>query len=165
MAIINCWPIYEALVFPILVLLDSPYYFFSIIGVSLLFSFYSSFYVLEWKISAIFKVSYQILLHICFLVFLLATDKKILGNTSILYLAVLLLGALHHFVESIVMIVRFIYRSVKKYCKGKLQVKPTNEAKEQAKEEGGEKKVEEVTIGEKANPILKRNITEGDAKR
>ena len=100
------------------------------------------------------------------MVFLLATDKKILGNTSILYLAVLLLGALHHFVESIVMIVRFIYRSVKKYCKGKLQVKPTNEAKEQAKEEGTEKKkVEDTTTGEKANPILKRNITEGDAKR
>ena len=127
MAIINCWPIYEALIFPILVLLDCPYYFFSIIGVSLLFSFYSSFYVLEWKISAIFKASYQIILHICFLVFLLASDKKILGNTSILYLAVLLLGALHHFVESIVLIVRFIYRSVRKYCKGTLQVKPTNE--------------------------------------
>ena len=99
------------------------------------------------------------------MVFLLATDKKILGNTSILYLAVLLLGALHHFVESIVMIVRFIYRSVKEYCKGNLQVKPTNEAKEQTKEEGTEKKVEEVTRGVKTNPILKRNITEGDVKR
>ena len=92
----NWWPIYEMLVFPIVVMVGNPLYFMSIIGVSFLCSFYTSFFVLKWKVSAVMKVVYQIILHGCFFIFIFVTNPKILANTSIIYLSVLLLGAVHH---------------------------------------------------------------------
>jgi hypothetical protein len=73
-----------------------------VIGLSHCVSFFLSFYHHKWKISAILKASYVILLHGCFLVFMLCTRNDVLAYTSIIYLAILLTGAMHHFIETLI---------------------------------------------------------------
>ena len=115
MALQNVWPVFEALTFPILVLISSPYYFMVIIGLMHSFAFFNAFFVVKWRVSAIFKAIYPIILHICFFIFMLSTDQKFLGNTSILYLSVLLVGAVHHFIESLLIFFLFLKRIINQY--------------------------------------------------
>ena len=97
-----------------------------VIGVSNLFAFYNSFYAPKWKVSYIFKAAYPVILHSCFFVFMFVKDNKILANVSIVYLSIILFGAVHHFTESLVVLAIFAYKGLKKLCKSN-SVKPKKE--------------------------------------
>ena len=108
-----------------LVLVDSPYYFMVIIAIDYIFVLVSSFYAEERKISTVIKAIYPIILHVCFFIFMFSRENAVLAIVSIIYLSVLIVGAIHYFIESTYLSVRYIYKALKKLCKCR-QIKPTN---------------------------------------
>ena len=126
MSLLNCWPLYETLIFSIMILISNPLYFMIVIGISNLFAFYNSFYAPKWKVSCIFKAVYPVILHSCFFVFMFVKNNKVLANVSIAYLSILLLGAAHHFAESLVVLAMFFYKRLRKLCKSN-SIKPKKE--------------------------------------
>ena len=123
MSLLNWWPLYETLIFSIMILISNPLYFMIVIAVSNIFAFYNSFYAPKWKVSCIFKAVYPIILHSCFFVFMFVKNNKVLANVSIAYLSILLLGAVHHFAESFVVLAMFVYKRLRKLCKSN-SIKP-----------------------------------------
>ena len=73
-AVRKWWTTYENFVYPFLVLIDNPIYFFVVIGLSQLFYFYNSCSVPKFKIFAIMKACYPIIIHITFIIFYLSND-------------------------------------------------------------------------------------------
>ena len=128
LALRNWWPVYEALMFPILVLLPSPYYFMVIIGLGHLFVFYNAFHVEKYRWLAILKSCYPIVLHGCFVVFMFFKTNRILANTSIVYLFILIVGSMHHLFEEAFYALRGLYHFLKKMCKGN-KIKPIHKEK------------------------------------
>ena len=70
-AVRKWWTTYENFIYPFLVLIDNPIYFFVVIGLSQLFYFYNSCSVPKFKIFAIMKACYPIIIHITFIIFYL----------------------------------------------------------------------------------------------
>ena len=92
-----------------MVLFDNPLYFLIPIGLSQLLYLVNSFTVPRYKLLAILKALYPVIFHGCFFIFLYSEDNFVLSVTCIGCLAVFLLGSLHHFIESIVKIVKSMY--------------------------------------------------------
>ena len=118
----NVWPIYEILAFSILVLAGHPLYFMIMIGLSNIFALYNAFHLVKWKASGIWLAIYPIILHCCFFVFMFVGDNMVLANTSIIYLMVIILGAIHHFIESLVITVIAVHDFIK-MVRRKIKVK------------------------------------------
>lgn len=73
-AIRKWWTSYENLVYPMLVLLENPIFFFLVIGLSQCLYLYNSLTVPFLKGFAILKAIYPMVMHASFAVFLIADD-------------------------------------------------------------------------------------------
>ena len=69
-ALFNWWPIFQALSFPFLVVLENPLPFMVFSSCSHILYLYLSFSSPEWRLSAVVKSIYPILFHSCFVVFM-----------------------------------------------------------------------------------------------
>ena len=147
----NCWPIYELLVVSIMVLVNDPLYFMVVVGAGNLFSLYLALHAPSWRPSWVLKAVYPLVLHACFFVFMLASDPSVLTYTGIIYLATLLLGAVHHFLETLAVLAISIYSGLRKLCKSNV-VKPEAEGKIKAKGKGEGRGKEKEKGKEKREP-------------
>ena len=117
LALHNWWPVYEAFIFPIVVLLPHPLYFMVIIGLGHLLVFYNAFYITKYRCFAFLKASYAIIIHGCFFIFMFCRNNEILANISVIYLLVLLIGSIHQILEKLILTGKGFFRLFRKICK------------------------------------------------
>jgi hypothetical protein len=86
------------------------------IGISNAFALYNSFYVLRYKILQVLKGLYPVLFWSCFIVFIYSSDNLLLTMTTFFCLSVFLIGSIHYLLETVVVVVYFIYSFIKNHC-------------------------------------------------
>ena len=88
-----------------------------VIGACNLLSLYNSFFSPKNRALSVMKAVYPVLFHCCFIVFLTSQDNLVLAIASIGCLATLLVGSIHHLLETAFVILKFIYKTAKNICK------------------------------------------------
>ena len=90
------WVSYENIVYPLLVLLENPFYFFAVIGVSQLYYLYTSIVARKDRKWKIVKAMYPIVFHVCFIIFKVSGDKTSIAVSSVVCLVVFVVGSVHY---------------------------------------------------------------------
>ncbi len=76
----------------------------------------------------VLKGIYPVIFHSCFAIFMTASGSSILVIASIVCLTVFLIGSIHHLLETIVVVIRFFFRVIRKRCRTS-QIKPVSSSK------------------------------------
>ena len=110
------WVDYENVLYPLLVLIDSPVYFMVAIGCSNAIALVNSFYAREYRCFFILKAMSPVLFHLCFLVFMFCRSDFVLVSAVVVCLGVLLMGSVHHLLEAAVIVLYSVWKLLKSSC-------------------------------------------------
>ena len=116
------------IVYPLLILLDSPIFFLVIIGVHNVEGVIIAFQSKQRRVSNIFLAIYPLLFHVSFIIFYCCPFDSVITIATIISLISLLLGFIHNISIMILDIVMFLYKLIR-LCFNPSKIEPQDNEK------------------------------------